>query len=254
MTKLRINKLSPVPLYLQLVQGMTEQIRLGELQPGDRIPSERELTETAQVSRTTARIAIDELVASGLVYREQGRGTFVAKPRMRNLMGFVSFTEDIIARGMKPRTTVLRQQKIKASAKIASALRIEAGESVLNLVRIRLADDEPIAVQHSYLPSKLVPGLENYDLTDKSLFNILRTEYGIYPAWTEAEVEASAASSELAEHFQVEEGSPVLVVRGLSYTESFEVVESVETCYRSQGFALYLGRQRFHHAGADHHE
>jgi GntR family transcriptional regulator len=233
---------------------MSEQIKVGDLRPGDRIPSERELTQLTRVSRTTARIAIEELVASGLVYRELGRGTFVAEPRMRNLMGFASFSEDIIARGMKPKSVVLRQEEIKASAKIASDLRIEVGEPVLNLVRIRLADDDPIAVQHSYLPSKLVPGLDALDLADKSLFSILRTEYGIYPAWTEAEVEASSASSELAEHFGIAEGSPVLVVFGLSYTDTFEIVERIKTYYGSQGFALYLGRQRLHHAGSSDDE
>jgi len=254
MTKLRINKHSPIPLYLQLVQDITEQIRLGQLQPGDRIPSERELTQNARVSRTTARIAIEELVASGLVYREQGRGTFVAEPRMRNLMGFVSFSEDIIARGMKPRSVLLKQQVVAASEKIAANLRIEVGEPVLNLVRIRLADDEPLAMQDSYLPARLVPGLDTFDLADKSLFSTLRIEYGIYPAWTEAEVEAIAATSQLADYLQISEGLPVLLVRGLSYTESFEIVESVKTYYRSQGFTLYLGRQRFHHAGSGQHD
>ena len=254
MTKLKVNKRSPVPLYLQLVQGMSEQISLGELQPGDRIPSERELTQLTRVSRTTARLAIEELVTSGLVYREQGRGTFVAEPRKRNLMGFVSFSEDIVSRGMKPKSVVFQQQTVQSTAKIAADLRIGSGEPVLNVARVRLADDEPIAVQHSYLPSKLVPGLESLDLENKSLFAVLRTEYGIYPAWTEAEVEATGASQELAEHFRVDEGSPVLLVRGLTYSESFEVVESVKTYYRSQGFALYLGRQRFHHTGSNDDE
>ena len=249
MIKLKINKQSPVPLYLQLVEDMSEQIRLGKLRPGDRIPSERELSNLTRTSRTTARIAIDELVASGLVYREQGRGTFVAEPRMRNLMSFASFTEDIVARGMVPKSEVLQQEVIKANAEIASDLRIEVGEPVLKLVRIRLADDEPIAIQYSYLPSRLVPGLAAMDLTDESLFSVLRTEYDIYPAWTEAEVKASAASDELVEHLQVDEGSPILVVFGLSYTDSFEIFERIETYYRSQDFALYLGRVRLHRTG-----
>lgn len=245
MAKPWINKLSHIPLYRQLVYSMAEQIKSGEMQPGTRIPSEREMAELARVSRTTARQAIEELVATGLVYREQGRGTFVAEPRMRSLMGFASFSEDIIARGKKPTSIILEQQVTPASAVIAKRLKVALDEPVLHLVRLRMADEEPVAVQYSYLPLRLVPGLDKVDLKDKSLFTTLRNEYGVYPVWTEAEVEAIGATPALAEYLQVEPRSPVLLVCGLTYTESFELVESVETYYRGETLALYIGRQRF---------
>lgn len=242
--KPRIDKRSPIPLYRQLYNTILDQIDIGALQPGDRLPSERELGQMARVSRTTARIAIDEMVASGLAYREQGRGTFVAEPRMRSLMGFTSFTEDIIARGMQPSSLVISQKITSANARVAGQLKIEPGDEVLYLVRLRLADDKPVALQRTYLPMALVPGLETHNLTNKSLFKILRVEYGIYPEWTEAELEAVEATEELTQQLDVQPGAPILVVRGLTFSESFERIETVETYYRGQGMALYIGRQR----------
>ena len=241
----RLNKHSHVPLYQQLVQTLVARIDANELLPGDRVPSERELAENMHVSRTTARLAIDELVASGVVYREQGRGTYVAEPTMRGLLGFASFSEDMRARGRVPSSQILTKELITATDQLQASLRCAPGEQVLHLVRLRLADDEPVALQSSYIPLRLVPGIEAMDLRDRSLFTILREQYYIYPAWTEAEMEAREAAAETAVSLNLEEGDPVLVVRGLTYTDSFEIVESVETIYRGKGLALYIGRQRF---------
>jgi GntR family transcriptional regulator len=241
----RLNKYSPVPLYQQLVHTLVARIESNELAPGDRIPSERELAESMNVSRTTARLAIDELVDSGLVYREQGRGTYVAEARMRGLLGFASFTEDMRSRGLIPRSRVLHQGFGDVSARLAKTLRLNPGERALHLLRLRLADDRPLALQSSYLPERLVPGLEEVDLTDLSLFTVLRERYFVYPTWTEAEIEARKATADEVSLLKMDAGVPVLVVRGLTYTDSFEVVESVQTVYHGQGLALYIGRQRF---------
>ena len=90
----------------------------------------------------------------------------------------------------------------------------------------------------------MFPGLEKEDLNDKSLFKVLIEKYCIRPAWTEAEIEAMPASPEEARLLTLKPNDPLLVVRGLTFTDSFEVVESVRTAYRSKGVALYIGRQR----------
>ena len=228
----RLNKHSYVPLYQQLVSRLTLRIQSGELKPGDQVPSERQMADQLNMSRTTARLAIDELVVRGLVYREQGRGTFVAEPRMRSLMGFASFSEDMIARGFHPRSQILKQELILAEGSLQSMLKLGPNEKVVHLVRLRLANEQPVALQSSYIPQKLIPGLEDQELTDKSLFAILREQYYIYPTWTEAEMEALAATTEEADLLDIEPGDPVLVVRGLTYTESFDIVERVKTVYR----------------------
>jgi len=244
MSTTSLNKYSHVPLYQQLVDKLAAQIRRGELRPGDRVPSEREIAERLNVSRTTARLAVEELVASGLVYREQGRGTFVAASARNSVLGFASFSEDIRARGLKPGSRILAQELIDGDEAIHELLNLPPGEKVLRLVRLRLADSKPVAIQTAWLPARIVPGLEKRDLTNQSLFTILRQEYYIYPAWTEAELEAVEAEPPQAHLLGIAAGDPVLVVRGLTYTDSFQVVESVETVYRGAGLTLHIGRQR----------
>src|SRR5256885_4107636 len=114
---------SPLPRYYQLKEIMRERVRAGEWQPGDLIPSERELSETYSISRMTARQAITDLVNEGLFYREQGRGTFVADNRItQQLLQLTGFTEDISTRGQRPSTIVLSAAMHPADAIAAQRL------------------------------------------------------------------------------------------------------------------------------------
>lgn len=239
-----LNKNSHIPLYLQLTAQLVRKIENGELKPGDKLLSEREMAETLGVSRITARLAIQELLKSGMVYREQGKGTFVAESRMRDVQGFTSFTEDMKSRGLKPGSHILKQEIVSVDENLARILHLETGDPAILLQRLRLANDRPVALQTAYLPHRMVPGLETMNLTNRSLFEVLRQHYYIYPAWTEAVVEAAAALPEEAHLLNIKAGEPVLVVKGLTFTDTFEVVESVRTIYPGKGLALYIGRQR----------
>jgi GntR family transcriptional regulator len=239
-----LDKTSYVPLYRQLVSNIAQKIDTGELKPGDRLPSEREMAEDLKVSRITARQALDALEQVGLVYREQGRGTFVAAPHLYAIEGFISLSEYVMRRGLRPRSRIIKQELVDADERLQNVLKLEADEKVLHLMRVRLADDSPLALQFSYLPHRLCPGLEDLDLASRSLFDTLREEYSVYPTWTEPEICAAAASKTEAEYLELKEGSPVLVVTAVTYTSTFEIVEQVRTTYRGTDFWLYLGRQR----------
>lgn len=239
-----LNKHSAVPLYTQLYDRLVEQISTGQLKAGDQLLPERELAESMNVSRITARQAIDALVDKGLVYRERGRGTFVAEPKMRGLIGFTSFSEDMRARGFHPSSQVILKTLGSVDPEACRILKMDVDEPAIHLTRVRLADDTPVALQSTLIPYRLCPGLENEDLENQSLYSILREKYALYPAWTEAELEALPASAEEAHHLCLEKGDPVLIVRGITYSESFEIIESVRTVYRGKGLALYIGRQR----------
>lgn len=240
----QLDKGSHTPLYLQLLDRLVHMVETGEMRPGDKIPSERELADLLSVSRITARQAIKTMLESGLIYREQGRGTFVAEPRLRGLRGFTSFTEDMRERGLNPRSQVLKQELVHPDEVLQRVLKLAQGEQALHLVRLRLADDQPMALQSSFIPCHVAPGLEKEDLTDKSLFEVLKSKYYLYPTWTEAEVQALPSSSEEQRWLNMKPNEPVLVVRGLTFNESFEIVESVRTAYPGNGLALYIGRQR----------
>ena len=246
-----LNKNSHKPLYLQVVDLLVHRIRSGDLPHGKQVPSERELADDLDISRTTARIAVDKLVQLGVVYREQGRGTFVAEPRMRNVRGFASFSGDVRGRGGEPGSSVLSFSLVEPTEEAATRLRLDPNEQVLELIRVRTADGIPVALQHHFIPARVAPGLEDVDMTDLSLFDILREKYFVYPAWTEAEVEAALPSPQERDVLGLEADEPVLIVSGLTFTNSFEVVETVRTVYRSAGFALYMGRQSFDQAMDD---
>ena len=238
-----LDKTSHVPLYRQLVDDLVRRIDSGELQPGDRLPSEREMAESLKVSRITARQALDTLEQLGLVYREQGRGTFAAAPRLHRVEGFSSFSEYFIKRGRQPNSRIIKQELIKGNKSLRGLLKLAPDERVLHLVRVRLADDTPLALQSSHLPQHICPGLENEELASRSLFNTLREKYGVYPTWTEPQICAAPASETEAGFLELAPGAPVLVVSALTYTETFEIVEQVRTVYRGTEFWLYLGRQ-----------
>lgn len=239
-----LNKHSVVPLYTQLYARLVEQITAGVYKAGDKIPPERELAESMNVSRITARQAIDALVEKGLVYREQGRGTFVAEPKMRGLIGFTSFSDDLRARGFTPSSQILVQDIAVPDEETCKVLKLGPDEQIVRLVRVRMADERPVALQSAMLPQRLAPGIESEDLHNQSLYTILRENYAIQPTWTEAELEALPATADEARLLEVEKGDPVLIVHGITYSESFEVIETVRTVYRGKGLALYIGRQR----------
>jgi GntR family transcriptional regulator len=239
-----LDKNSHEPLYRQLARMLVAQIQSGGYKTGSRLPSERELSDIHKVSRITARQATDLLIEDGLIFREQGRGTFVGEPRMRHLQGLTSFTEDMQARGYTPRSRVLTEEVLEADGELQSSLRVSEGQRVLHLVRLRMADDRPIALQASYISLAPCSGLEDEDFEDQSLFAILRNKYYLYPAWTEVDVQAVPASKEEAQLLQVRQRDPLLVIRGKTFTDSFEPIETVRTTYIGKGLALYIGRQR----------
>src|SRR5438270_5675931 len=146
---------SPLPRYYQLKEIMRERVRAGEWKPGDLIPSERELSEAYSISRMTARQAITDLVNEGVFYREQGKGTFVARNKItQQLMRLTGFTEDISARGQRPATKVLSAEMGTADEETSEHLRVAVGAPVVCLRRLRLADDLPLAIEFSRLAFK----------------------------------------------------------------------------------------------------
>src|SRR5829696_7790201 len=122
-------KSGPLPRYYQLKEIIRERIRSGEWATGSPIPSERELCEQYGISRMTARQSITELVNEGYLYREQGKGTFVAQPKItQHLSQLTGFTEDMEARAKHPAAQVLHQQMIPADANLAAILQVKPGQ------------------------------------------------------------------------------------------------------------------------------
>nr|PZN38214.1 MAG: phosphonate metabolism transcriptional regulator PhnF [Bacillota bacterium] len=230
------SKPAPVPLYYQIMRWLLEQIEAGHLKAGDRIPSERELTEQFQVSRMTVRQALRELEAQGYLERVQGKGTYVSIPKVEQpLLALTSFTEDMHRRGMTPGSVLLRAGTIPAGRRCARALGISETEPVVRLERLRLADGKPMALEVTHLPADLCPGILDADLTG-SLYQLLAERYGVVLARATQTLEAVSATGREARLLGVREGAPLLLMERITRDREGRAVEYVRSLYRGDRY------------------
>jgi len=233
---------SRMPMYSRIQLKILGQIQNGALKPGEQLPTETELARQYQVSRITAKRALDELVRQGRAFRQQGRGTFVAQTQLHDISGFGSFSDDMRARGLLPGARVLEFKEIKPDPQIQARLQLTRDDPVYMLKRLRLANNEPVAVETAYLPSRLCTGLIDEDLNDHSLYAILTEKYQITPTWADAEFEARDATKEEASLLKYKVGKPVLSAHRLTFSANYDVIETVNSVYRGDRFTFYSGR------------
>ena len=233
-------KSGPLPRYYQLKEILRERIHAGEWTPGSLIPSERELCERYGISRMTARQAISELVNEGLLYREQGRGTFVGRPKIaQQLLRLTGFTEDMRAREQRPGAKVLNAEMWPADEATAERLRIKARQPVFRLRRLRLADAEPLALETSCVSFIGCERLMGEDFEANSLYQVLEAVYDIPALEAEQELEADLASPEEARSLNVEPGSAVLRTIRVMSTRRNQPVEFATSVYRGDKYRFY---------------
>jgi GntR family transcriptional regulator len=234
--KYLINKNSHVPIYVQIEEILKEKILHGDYAVGLAIPSERELSETFGVSRMTVRQSIIQLVNSGLLYREKGRGTFVASPKFEQpLNGLTSFTEEMRNRGMKPSSKIITFEKQIPSFDIRDDLKLDEGEEVFFITRIRNADDKPMAIERSYIPNKLLPNLSKEKLHG-SFYNLVENEYGFEIKNAIQQMEASIITKEDAKYLNMDTTGVVLIIKRTSFLSNGQPFEIVRSAYRADRY------------------
>jgi GntR family transcriptional regulator len=242
---MKISKSSRKPVFEQVADALREQIAAGALRPGDAIPSERDLGERLKISRMTARAAVDVLVREGALVRQHGRATTVSGIKIsKNALGFMSFTEDMQARGLSPSSKVLRQALEVADATVAAQLGQSVGVRVVFVERIRNADGEPMALERVYLPHDRFKGLLSHGLETRSLYEVLETEYDCRPSLAEESVEAVSLTPAEAKLLRVARGSPALLARRVTRDEHGEAIETVKTLYRADRYRMIFTRKR----------
>lgn len=171
---IKIDRQAKVPLYHQITQNFRELIGGGQLQPGETVPSEWELSALYGVSRLTVRRALDELVRDGLLNRRHGVGTFVANPTEAQIFpSELSFTKNMQRIGRTPSSRMVSLQVVAATPAVAQYLELQAGAPVFELVRVRLVDGEPLMLETTYLSQARFPDLPQADLSDGSLYEFL---------------------------------------------------------------------------------
>lgn len=233
-----IDASNPLPKYVQLRDLLLDWITSAGLGVNDMVPSERELSTTYGLSRMTVRQTIDLLVAEGRLYRVPGKGTFVARPKIEMSLVLASFSEDMRARGFEPGARELIRQVIPASGHTARMLDIAPGTLVHHIERMRTADDEPMAVERSNIPAAMVPGLEDHDLAERSLYEVLENEFDILLDSGEQTIEAGICDSADSRLLGLPAGSPVLVMQRRSFAKG-QCVELALSTYRADRYQLH---------------
>jgi GntR family transcriptional regulator len=244
--KIAVTKNLRVPLYLQVREKLREEI--SHMEPGRAIPTERELESRFGVSRMTIRGAIDDLVIEGLLVRQQGRGTFVQKPKLTHELNTItSWTEQLESLGYVPRTAQLEVEEIEAPERVAFAFNLKKEARVVRIRRVRLASQEPITLMVNYLPSYLVPGLAEKIPLRESLYELLEREYGLTPASAVDTVESRSSTDDEARRLKIEPWAPVVCVTRVSHLEderALELAQAVSRADRYQYRVKLRGRAR----------
>jgi GntR family transcriptional regulator len=225
-----------VPRYFEIEQAL--RARVAKLAPGDPLPSDAELCEEFGVSRMTARNAMAPLVQAGIVQRIPGRGTFVAQqPVHRQAGSLISFSDEMRRRGRRPSSRLLTRGRRAGTGAETVSLGLRSGSTVAELVRLRLADDEPIAIEASAFAPSLAAVLEGADLEGGSLFDTL-VGAGHVPTAGRASLVAEAATATDARHLGIKRGGPLLVERRLIFDQSGRPLELTESRYAADRYAL----------------
>jgi len=213
-------------------------------EPGERLPSERELASRHGVARMTVRGAIDQLARDGLVHRVQGQGTYVSEPRITQSASLTSFSEDMAARGMSPGSIVLAQEVVPAVPAVALRLEVSEGEPIVRIERIRQGDGDPIALERTHLPARRFVGLDEVALTDRSLYEVLHTEYGCELGTSEQRIAAVALSDAEAHLLHADADTPALRIERVTRDTEGSPVEFVRSVYLGDRFELHTVQHR----------
>jgi DNA-binding GntR family transcriptional regulator len=237
-TKLAIDldRSSPVPLYFQVAEQISDAIRRGDLPPGSRLENEILLADQLGLSRPTIRQAIQYLVDKGLLVRKRGVGTQVVHGQVKRSVELTSLYDDLRRSGQEPTTRVLALEPARADPEIAAILGVPTGAEVLRLERLRFAAAEPLAILHNWLPTNLAP-LTADALAQRGLYELLRAA-GVRMRVANQRIGAKAAGAAEARLLGERRGAPLLTMVRTTYDDQGRAVEHGSHVYRASHYAL----------------
>lgn len=232
---IHLDRDSPVPLYHQIAQPLEELITGGSLQPGQLIEDEVSMARRLNVSRPTARRALQDLVGRGLLTRRRGVGTRVTPSHVRRPLSLTSLNDDLVKAGFEPHTEVLAYEVVLAQEGEATALACPVGTEVVRIVRRRWIDDRRLAVLRNLLPADIAPSLTQ--LSHQGLYACLE-ERNIHLVSAHQSVGARSASGEDAELLGIDTGAALLTMERTAYDAEGAVVEYGSHIYNASLYSF----------------
>jgi len=230
------------PKYRQLRDALAALIH--DLPEGAAVPTERELCLSYGVSRSTVRQALQQLEIEQRIYRRQGKGTFVAKAKIEQPLELTSHTEGMRARGIIPSSKLIDLRRLPAGGDIGPMLSLEDDAEVLRIERLRLADDDPIAIEVLYLSAARFDGISASLADSGSLYQLLHSAYGVDLASAEETIEAVVAGPREVDLLGTWPGAPLLLLSRRSLDTNGQPTEYVKSLYRGDRFRFRTQLER----------
>ncbi len=219
-----LHKNGAIPLYLQLENLLKESILTGEYKQNELIPSETELCKKFDINRGTVRNAIANLVDSGLIRKEHGRGSFVCLREVNSsIWNFGGFTDYLRKKNKIPVSRVLESKCIYLD-----------GKKYFKLVRARGVKDDTIeflTIDTSFISTRIFPNIDAFDFSNRSLYRTFREDYQIYPKIVEITVKPVISNAQCEKLFQMPTAAPILKVTGSVFNDSSLEIEKVDILY-----------------------
>lgn len=237
---IRLDRNSSTPLCCQIREYLMHYIRSGKLPDGEMIPPEEELCALLNVSRPTVRQALTDLMHEGYLNRIKFKGTYVTRPRLEGkfIQTIQTYDQEIRGMGLIPGTKVLSLKLQAADDDLCKHLKLEPGENVILLERLRYAQNQPIVHVKTYLPEKLCKGILEEDMQSNSLYQLLENKYGIDISHLSRSVQAALPDPGIAELLGVPEDSAILYVSTIAYTQNDIPFEYSLASYRGDRYQM----------------
>jgi len=239
-----VDRGASAPAHVQIAAWLRGAIARGELLPGRRLPGERDLAVLLGVSRMTLRQALAELEASGDIVRVAGRagGAFIAEPRVEvDLTHLTGLTDQVRRAGRRAGARVLSARRLVPQADVAAALCLAARAQAYEVVRVRSANGVPLALERSWFPARLFPGLTDHSLSG-SMYGVLARHYGRAPMSADEHLSPALADDDAADALSVAPGTPLMLVERTARDADGIAVEHARDLFRPDRVSFLVRR------------
>lgn len=231
---------NPKPLYQQLRDLLVDEIESGTWNANERIPSENKLSETYGLSRMTVRSVISDLVKESVLYRVQGKGTFVAEKIVTISPAYIGIREQLEKMGYEVKTKIIEYSIDPCPNTVAKKLDLEVGTPVFMVKRVRYIKGEPISLHISYVNAEYSEQLTKEKLEKEQLCVLLNEEYGIIRKVVSETLESVLASEEEADLMAVEKGHPLILLKDILYNQDDNPYEYTKVVFRGDKIKVSL--------------